>query len=169
ARFAVGSARRLPVAPGGFDACRAERLLLHLDDPPAALAEMRRALKPGGRLVVFDLDWEGVAIDHPDRALTRRLLQLICDRHRHPWLGRQLPRLLRDAGFGQVGAVPHAIVADFPFFQRICKDTLARAAALGVADWGALREWEAYLAAEARAGRFFAVFSGFAAYGRSEG
>jgi len=48
--------RRLPAKDGCFDAVFANMYLHHTPDPAAAIAEMARILKPGGRLVIIDLD-----------------------------------------------------------------------------------------------------------------
>ena len=47
--FMVGDAYRLPFADAAFDAVICSEVLEHLHDYPAALAEIRRVLKPGGR------------------------------------------------------------------------------------------------------------------------
>ncbi len=48
-----GSVNGLPFADASFDAAIAADLLCHASvDPPLALAELRRVLRPGGRLVV---------------------------------------------------------------------------------------------------------------------
>ncbi|WP_433892861.1 class I SAM-dependent methyltransferase [Streptomyces sp. CA-111067] len=49
---AVADASRLPLAADSVDALMAMHMLYHLPDVPAALAEMRRVLKPGGCLLV---------------------------------------------------------------------------------------------------------------------
>ena len=46
----------LPVAEGSLDAVFANMYLHHVPDPAAAVATMARVLKPGGRLVITDLD-----------------------------------------------------------------------------------------------------------------
>lgn len=53
-RLAEG--RRLPAETGSFDAVFANMYLHHAPDPAAAIAEMGRLLKPGGRLIITDLD-----------------------------------------------------------------------------------------------------------------
>ncbi|MGH7304030.1 MAG: methyltransferase domain-containing protein [Candidatus Rokuibacteriota bacterium] len=50
ARFVQGNAQELPFPTGAFDTVYGCSILHHLD-PPAALAEVRRVLRPGGRLV----------------------------------------------------------------------------------------------------------------------
>lgn len=49
------SAAELPCDGASFDAVTCSDLLHHLDDLPAALAEMRRMLRPGGVLLVREL------------------------------------------------------------------------------------------------------------------
>src|SRR5215216_1297852 len=48
----LGDAQRLPVAGGAVDWVVARHVLYHVPDIPAALREFRRALRPGGRLLV---------------------------------------------------------------------------------------------------------------------
>jgi SAM-dependent methyltransferase len=47
----VADAQRLPFAPASFDRVMANHMLYHVPDIPAALAEFRRVLRPGGRAV----------------------------------------------------------------------------------------------------------------------
>ena len=51
-----GDAGALPLADGEADAVVANMVLHHAPDPPAAIREMARTLKPGGRLVITDAD-----------------------------------------------------------------------------------------------------------------
>ena len=47
-----GDATDLPFADGSFDVVCCQQALQFLEDPPAALAEMRRVLAPGGRVAL---------------------------------------------------------------------------------------------------------------------
>jgi ubiquinone/menaquinone biosynthesis C-methylase UbiE len=90
-RFDTGLAERLPYATASFDAVFAARLLLHVDDRAAVVHEMARVVRQGGRVVLMDWDFETVAVDHSDRALTRRILNWRTDHHGGDnWSGRQL-------------------------------------------------------------------------------
>jgi C_GCAxxG_C_C family probable redox protein len=51
-----GEAHRLPLPDASVDHAFANMLLHHVDDPARAIAEMTRILRPGGRLVLTDLD-----------------------------------------------------------------------------------------------------------------
>ena len=52
--FVAGDALRLPFADGAFDAVTISFGLRNVADPAAALAEMSRVTRPGGRLVVCE-------------------------------------------------------------------------------------------------------------------
>jgi len=53
-RFAAGDALRLPLRDESFDAVTSSFGLRNVADPDAALAEMFRVTKPGGRLVICE-------------------------------------------------------------------------------------------------------------------
>jgi demethylmenaquinone methyltransferase / 2-methoxy-6-polyprenyl-1,4-benzoquinol methylase len=53
-RFVAGDALDLPFADGAFDAVTISFGLRNVADPAAALAELRRVTRPGGRLVVCE-------------------------------------------------------------------------------------------------------------------
>ena len=52
----LGDTAALPLQTGEVDAVVANMVLHHADDPPSAIREMARALKPGGTLVITDAD-----------------------------------------------------------------------------------------------------------------
>ena len=91
------SAEELPFADASFDAA-VLRLVVHLLDRPRALAELRRVLAPGGRLVVATFDPA-----HFDGFWLNRLLPSLerIDRARFPTPG-ELRAELGAAGFGPV-------------------------------------------------------------------
>ncbi len=55
-KFQEAEGQQLPVEDDRFDAVFANMYLHHVPDPPAAIAEMARILKPGGKLIITDLD-----------------------------------------------------------------------------------------------------------------
>ena len=76
ARRVEADALRLPFADGRFDAVTIGFGLRNLADPAAGLLEMRRVLRPGGRLVILEFS-------RPPGRLSRALY--------HLYLGRILP------------------------------------------------------------------------------
>jgi SAM-dependent methyltransferase len=59
ARFETGSADAMPLVAGRADAAVAGLVLNFVPDIPAALAEMRRVVRPGGRLGAYVWDYGG--------------------------------------------------------------------------------------------------------------
>ena len=68
-RFTVGDACSLDEPDDSFDVARSERTLQWLADPAAAVAEMVRVVRPGGRVSLIDTDWSTFTIDVGDDAL----------------------------------------------------------------------------------------------------
>lgn len=90
------SAEQLPIETGSFDCVVCTYTLCSIPDPGRALLEMRRVLRPGGRLLFAE---HGLA---PDAAVAKWQSRL-----EPTWsklaggchLTRPVPQLLRDAGF----------------------------------------------------------------------
>lgn len=93
-------------ADATFDLVYARFLLTHLPDPAAGLAEFARVLRPGGRIVVEDVDFSG-QFAYPDSPAFQRSIDLYTAAARRrggdPMIGPRLPSLLRAAGFTQLG------------------------------------------------------------------
>jgi SAM-dependent methyltransferase len=61
--FRVGDAQALPVEDGGFDVAVAGLVLNFVPEPARALAEMRRAVRPGGAVAAYVWDYaEGMQL-----------------------------------------------------------------------------------------------------------
>ena len=79
-------ATSLPVPDASFERAICVQVLEYVRDVPAALKEMYRALRPGGRVLVWDVDWATVSWQAIDRQLARRVLA-VWDKHlKHPSL-----------------------------------------------------------------------------------
>jgi SAM-dependent methyltransferase len=96
--FRVADAHALPFPDGSFDAVRSDRVLQHVEDPAAVVAELVRVTRSGGTVVLADTDWDTLVVDVGDRALELAATRALAGRSRHPGVGRTLPRLLREAG-----------------------------------------------------------------------
>jgi len=103
--FHEGDALRLPFPNRSFDAAVCVTVLSHVPKGEAAIPELVRVLRSGGRLGVFDLDTDMTAFTHPDRSLTRRIVAAASDATAvNGWLVRQLPSLFQRAGLIDVRA-----------------------------------------------------------------
>jgi ubiquinone/menaquinone biosynthesis C-methylase UbiE len=110
--FETSAAEALPYSDDCFDGAFAARLLLHVSKPDEVICEMARVVKPGGRILVMDWDFDTVTVDHPDRDQTRRLLHWRGDHHGgNNWSGRQLWRHMQTAGFHDLFVYPWVSVA----------------------------------------------------------
>jgi ubiquinone/menaquinone biosynthesis C-methylase UbiE len=98
----------LPVPDGSFDAAVSVQVQEYVADAAAGLAELRRALRPGGRALVWDIDWATLSIHSEDDALTARVLRAWDEHLAHPSLPRRLAPLLRSVGFVEVRMQAHA-------------------------------------------------------------
>jgi arsenite methyltransferase len=101
----------LPLADASFDAALCVQVLEYVPDVAAALAGMHRALRPGGRLVAWDIDWSTVSWHSRDPARMQRVLRTWDAHLTHPALPRTLPTRLRHAGFADVDVTGHSFVS----------------------------------------------------------
>ncbi len=104
--FRTGSGERIELPDASVDAAHAERVLVHSPDPAAVVAEMMRVVRPGGRVVVTEPDMATYIVNAPDRALTRRIFNYLCDCFPSPWIGRQLSGFFREAGLVDLKVSP---------------------------------------------------------------
>jgi ubiquinone/menaquinone biosynthesis C-methylase UbiE len=81
--FMQADASALPFMDGSFDVVVSRFAVHHFEDPAVQIGEMRRVLRPGGRLAVADL------ISDPDPAIAERQNDL--ERLRDPSHTRMLP------------------------------------------------------------------------------
>jgi len=110
--FYEAVATTLPLADQSCDRAVSVQVIEYVDDVPAALREMRRVLRPAGRLVLWDVDWGTVSWHAVDRDLMERALAAF-DKHLiHPSLPRTLSAQLHQSGFENVRMEGHVFATN---------------------------------------------------------
>ena len=109
--FLEGDASSLPVQDASFDAALSVQVQEYIPDVRASLGELARVLRPGGRAVVFDVDWATLSLQSDDPALSDRVLSAWDEHLAHPSLPRTLAPQLRAAGLEDVRLQGHPFVA----------------------------------------------------------
>ena len=88
-----------------YDAIYVRFVLTHLRDPEGGVEMMLRALRPGGRLIVEDIDFRG-SFCEPEHAGFERYEEIYEESARRnggdPWIGVRVPAMLATAGFERV-------------------------------------------------------------------
>ena len=107
ARFQVGDVYALDFPDASFDIVHAHQVMQHLARPVAAMAEIRRVLRPGGVFAARDVDYGGVMIAPVIDGLTEWMRVY---RQVHYWnggdpdAGRSLKSWALAAGFASVSS-----------------------------------------------------------------
>jgi arsenite methyltransferase len=103
-----GDATALPLDEASMDRALSVQVFEYVADVPAALAEIHRVLRPGGRVVLWDIDWTTLSWHADDAERMARMTQG-WDRHLvHAALPRTLAPALRAVGFADVRCDAHA-------------------------------------------------------------
>jgi ubiquinone/menaquinone biosynthesis C-methylase UbiE len=155
--FLVADAHRLPFPDASFDATYSLRVFEIVGEPRAALAEMARVLRPGGRVVVNGPDVDAWTIDAADREVTRKVLHYACDFETNGWVGRQLARLCAESGLEDVQVAPVGLcITEFEPVYDLCLRVFAeRATAAGAVTAPQVERWVEDLRERDRRGQFF--------------
>ncbi|TFH31462.1 MAG: methyltransferase domain-containing protein [Myxococcales bacterium] len=113
--FVEGDLYDPPLSDATFDLVFSRFVFEYLREPEMAVQSLQRLVKPGGKVVVGDLDGQGLR-HYPMTAEFEAKLKLVqgaLSRHLDPYVGRKLFHLLRTAGLVEVRAhvLPYAVFA----------------------------------------------------------
>ncbi|MEV5849500.1 methyltransferase domain-containing protein [Streptomyces sp. NPDC051985] len=163
AEFWEAGAEDLPFADGSVRGYRADKVFQFLQEPWRAVAEARRVLCPGGRIVLVGQDWDAIMVDSDDAALTRTIVHARADLLGTPRAGRQYRNLLLDGGFNDVTVEVHTSVFTDPAMLSLATMLAEGACTSGAVGRGQADEWVAEQRRRAEAGRFLIAIPFFVA------
>ncbi|SFL43853.1 methyltransferase domain-containing protein [Shimia aestuarii] len=100
--FLLGDAQSLPFEDATFDAVVAAQLFCFLGDVDQALREAFRVLRPGGRIVILDTDWDTLVWRNNKPDLMSRMLVAYRTVYADAHLPKSLGQRLISSGFSNV-------------------------------------------------------------------
>jgi SAM-dependent methyltransferase len=158
AMFHVAHSDELPLENESMDGYRAVRLFHLLEDAVPTVAEARRVIRPGGRIVLGGQDYGFLLIDSDDQDLTDVVLLGLESRSPAPRTARSLRDLLLDAGFRDVQVVVHnEVITDYELMARQLETAAAAAVDIALITHEDADSWLAEQADRGRRDRFLAV------------
>ncbi|MFF0736180.1 methyltransferase domain-containing protein [Streptomyces chartreusis] len=163
AEFREAGAEDLPFADRSVRGYRADKVFHVLEEPGLAVAEARRILCPGGRIVLVGQDWDAIMIDSDDAALTRTIVHARADLLGSPRAGRQYRSLLLGGGFADVTVEAHTTVFTTPAMLSLVARLAESACADGAVDRDQADQWLAEQRRRAEAGHFLVAIPFFVA------
>jgi arsenite methyltransferase len=102
--FTAGGAVDIPFADASFDVVVCTQVYEYVSDIPLALAQAHRVLRPGGRIVILDTDWDSIVWRSSDRGRMQRVLAVWDEHLADPYLPRSLPSALARARFTEISS-----------------------------------------------------------------
>ena len=103
--FHVGDVKAMPFPDDFFDVAHCHDVLMYVPDTQAALAEVKRALKPGGLIACREMICESSFV-HPDMEIFgtawQALEDLLTFDDGHPQIGKELKAHILEAGFTNI-------------------------------------------------------------------
>ena len=135
-----------------------------------SLQEMVRVTRPHGLVLVYEVDFETLVIDAPDRLLARKIMNTWTDGFRNGWLGRHVPALFQEAGLLDVRVHPETLRLTYPLICQVAgRATVERARAAQVISAAEGETWLRFLDQANETGRLFSTLTGFLVVGRKPG
>ena len=169
-RVILGRAEDIPLPDTSIDICVAQTVLIHIPVNllPKVFAEVKRVLKSGGRFVSVDQDGDTWIIDHPNRTVTRRIIQFNSDyRYADGWTGRYLRRMFKQNGFKEVHVTnwTHSDTESESFLHLMARRIANAAAEHDIISQEECQKWLEDLDKQALEGNFFSSIGYFCCQG----
>ena len=128
----------LPFESGEMDLAYCRFVLVHAPDPEAAIAELVRVVRTGGRIVTYEMVHHGIWFSPPKPAFARLLAEVIAvmrERGMEPDQGLHTGPALIRAGLDdvRVEVIPHRALAGEPLFEDYRENWLATFDGIGEA------------------------------------
>lgn len=102
-----GDVHRLELSSASVDRIHTDRVLQHVADPSAVVAEVAHVLRPGGVAAFAEPDWDTLVIDFPEPATVAGYRRFVTERVvRNPRIGRHLPALCERHGLTSTRVLP---------------------------------------------------------------
>lgn len=169
--FCLMDGHNIPIIDNACDAVREDRVLQHVHHPEYIIKEIFRILKPGGRCVLFEPDWDSFLVDGGDFDKTRKILDFWSDQFACGHIGGKLRRFCMNTGFSDIVVIPKTCVftdlaqADLIF---TLSENARMASEKGIIVPEEANEFIRILMDMDKNGTFFCSFTGYLVSGKKE-
>ena len=160
-----GDGNAIPFPDSSFDACRADRVFIHLQEPEMALDEMLRVLRPGGRILIADPEYDSLMLDAQPAEITRAVVRHLTDENRNPFAARHNFRLFRRKNLQKLEVWPStAVFHDLEAADQILgfRDAASALVKAGIFLETEAEAWKANLETRNREKLFLCAMTGLA-------
>lgn len=158
--FQLGDIYQLKFPDDHFDRCRVDKTFQHLSDPKAALLELVRVAKPGGKIITADPDHDSVVIDTPYSDVNHRFIRFRSDHMPQGGIAHQMAGFCQELGLIEVQVEPLTHVYTDYQQKKIASpylDEIWVAQEHGSVTREEAEKWSAYLQGAIDAGRFLCL------------
>ena len=108
--FSEANANDLPFPEESFDAACCTQVLLYVNDVAQVISEIKKVLKPAGRIIIVETDWRGVVLNSDYDSITRKIFSAWDAAVPSPNLPVRLGRFLLNNGFCNIDVEPIPIL-----------------------------------------------------------
>lgn len=160
--FQIGNIYKLEFEDDFFDRCRVDHTFQHLSDPKAALIELIRVTKPGGKIIITDPDHDSLIIDTPLADVNHRFIRFRSDHMPQGGIAHQLYGTFKELGLICVHVEPLTHVYTDYEEKKITSpylDEIWIAQEHGAVTWEEAETWSAYLREAIKGDRFICMLT----------